>query len=58
MSKWYSSFWFDRKSSVDDILGYDLDTGIILVEALLPLGKEMKFLIRYLLGWQKNLKKK
>ena len=25
----YSSFWFDRKSSVDDILGYDLDTDTI-----------------------------
>jgi hypothetical protein len=36
MSKWYSSFWFDRKSSVDDILGYDLDTGIILDEKPKP----------------------
>ena len=26
----YSSFWFDRKSAVDDILGYDLSTGEIL----------------------------
>ena len=32
----YSSFWFDRKSSVDDILGYDLDTGIILDEKPKP----------------------
>ena len=27
MSNWYSSFWFDRKTSVDDILGYDTKTG-------------------------------
>jgi len=27
MSNWYSSFWFDRKTSVDDILGYDVKTG-------------------------------
>ena len=26
----YSSFWFDRKSSVDDMLGYDMSTGEIL----------------------------
>ena len=32
----YSSFWFDRKSSVDDILGYDLDTGIVLDEKPKP----------------------
>ena len=36
MSNWYSSFWFDRKTSVDDILGYDLDTGIILDEKPKP----------------------
>ena len=29
MSNWYSSFWFDRKTSVDDILGYDVKTGEI-----------------------------
>ena len=27
MSNWYSSFWFDRKKSVDDLLGYDVKTG-------------------------------
>ena len=26
----YSSFWFDKESSVDDMLGYDLSTGEIL----------------------------
>ena len=26
----YSSFWFDRNRSIDDILGFDLSTGEIL----------------------------
>ena len=24
----YSSFWFDRNRSIDDILGFDLSTGV------------------------------
>ena len=53
----YSSFWFDRKSSVDDILGYDLDTGIVLDEKPKP-KKDHVALARSLVRLSRNSEKR